>query len=72
VTLWVQVLGSLEMEEAGAFRRLDAATLHERGQRLGQLGGPPLPPAPEVRQFHWAAEIGPPTSRLRAPQGGPR
>jgi hypothetical protein len=68
VTLWAQVLAGLEMEEAGAFRRLDAATVRERGQRLEQIGGTPLPPAPEVRQFqHGVAEIIAPASRPRAP-----
>jgi WD40 repeat protein len=41
VLLWTQVITGLELDAAGNARVLDAATWHERRQRLQKLGGPP-------------------------------
>jgi hypothetical protein len=69
VTLWAQVLSGLQMEEAGTFRRLDEAALHLCRQRLEQLGGPPLPPAPPVREFQPGTHIPVPAAQLITPPG---
>jgi hypothetical protein len=44
VTLWLQTRSGLELTEDGAVRRLDAAEVGRRRQRLQRLGGPPQLP----------------------------
>jgi hypothetical protein len=43
ITLWVQVVTGMELDEHGTVRVLDAAAWRQRRQRLTELGGPPLP-----------------------------
>jgi WD40 repeat protein len=43
VATWVQVLTGLELDEFDEVRVLDAETWQQRRQRLGELGGPPVP-----------------------------
>jgi hypothetical protein len=43
ITLWVQVLTGLELDDEGAVGLLDGRTWRERRQRLDELGGPPIP-----------------------------
>jgi WD40 repeat protein/tRNA A-37 threonylcarbamoyl transferase component Bud32 len=43
LTLWVQVLTGLELDESGTVGFLDGPTWQQRGHRLAKLGGPPLP-----------------------------
>lgn len=43
INIWTQVITKMEIDEGGAVRRLDAATLAKRRQRLEVLGGPPIP-----------------------------
>jgi WD40 repeat protein len=45
LTLWVQVLTGMELDDRGGARLLDNRTWHERRQRLQSLGGPPPQPA---------------------------
>jgi hypothetical protein len=43
ITLWVQVITGLELDDNGAVHRLDADTWKQRRQQLRGLGGPPVP-----------------------------
>ena len=43
VVLWTQVITGLELDSEGAVRVLDAQTWRQRGKRLEELGGPPVP-----------------------------
>jgi WD40 repeat protein/serine/threonine protein kinase len=43
ITLWVEVITGLGMDEHDVVQVLDAATWQERRRRLEELGGPPLP-----------------------------
>jgi WD40 repeat protein len=43
ITLWVQVLAGMELDNHGAVRSLDSETWNQRRRLLDTLGGPPLP-----------------------------
>jgi WD40 repeat protein len=43
VSLWVQLITGMELDEKGAVGIVDAEAWQERRQRLQELGGPPLP-----------------------------
>jgi hypothetical protein len=43
ITLWVQVMTAMELDENGTAHGLEAGVWATRRQRLQQLGGPPVP-----------------------------
>jgi WD40 repeat protein/serine/threonine protein kinase len=43
ITLWLQVITGMDLDDNGKTHWLDAATWFERRRRLGELGGPPGP-----------------------------
>lgn len=43
VTLWLEVMTGLELDESGAIVPLDANTWEQRRERLKEMGGPPIP-----------------------------
>jgi WD40 repeat protein len=43
LALWAQVRTGLELDDAGAFGALDGATWRQARERLGKMGGPPVP-----------------------------
>jgi WD40 repeat protein/serine/threonine protein kinase len=43
LTLWIQVLTGMDLDEGDGARPLDGATWHRRRQELNTLGGPPGP-----------------------------
>ena len=56
IVRWTEVITGMELDAEGVVHVLDAATWHERRQRLDQLGGPPESGARQDQE----------TSRLRA------